>query len=108
MKKRRWKKPGEKMNVSHEGGRKRGKEEFEGLCLNVWRPRHLQHATSPFPEHFFCTQVGEKLSGKSETQSSKKELASGRGIKPSSPRLTALLFHLTVSLPSGNAAAPGP
>lgn len=72
MKKRKWKKPGEKMNVSHEEGRKRGKEEFEGLCLNVWRPRHLQHATSPFPEHFFCTQVGEKLSGKSEPQSSKK------------------------------------
>lgn len=62
MKKGRWKKPGEKMKVSHEKGRKRGKEEFEGLCLNVWRPQNLQCANLPFPEHFFCTQVKEKLS----------------------------------------------
>lgn len=58
--------------------------------------------------HDMCPWSCCDSTGKSETQSSKKELASGRGIKLSSPRLTALLFHLTVSLPSGNAAAPGP
>jgi len=61
MRKGRWKKPGEKI-VSHEEGRKREKEGFEGLCLNVWRTQNLQHATLPFPEHIFCTQEGEKMS----------------------------------------------
>lgn len=102
--------------VSHEEGRKkeRKKKEFEGLCLSVWRPQHLQHATLHFLNissvhncHDMCPWSYCDGTGKSETQPSKSKLVSGRCIKSSCPRLITLLFHLNISLSSDSSAALG-
>lgn len=59
MKKKRWKKPGEKIKLSNGEVRRRGKEEFEGHYLNAWRPPHLQCATLPFLSISSVHKLGE-------------------------------------------------